>query len=70
MDCRDGQMTFRELRVNVPVKASRLDGKPLPCSVKSADGLTVLEFQQPLTLEPGEMICLERFSKTSFRGVG
>jgi hypothetical protein len=36
-----------------------LDGKPLVCTVKAADGLTVIEFSQPLTLKFGQTLSLK-----------
>ncbi len=59
MTCSDGETSFRELRLNVPVKQAQLDGKALPCTVKSAEGLTVVEFAQPLTLKPGQTLNLK-----------
>ncbi len=59
MTCANGEAGFRELRLNVPVKQAQLDGKALPCKVKSEDGLTVVRFEQPLTLKAGQTLTLK-----------
>lgn len=59
MTCSNGEAGFRELRVNVPVTQAQLDGKALSCKVRSEDGLTVLKFDQPLTLKTGQTLNLK-----------
>lgn len=57
MDCRDGEMAFKELRLNVaPVATVELDGKALSFTSKSENGLTVLTFAQPVTLKSGQKL--------------
>ncbi len=59
MTCASGETGFRELRLNVPVTQAQLDGKALPCNVKSEDGLTVVRFAQPLIVKSGQTLGLK-----------
>lgn len=60
MTCSDGETSFRELHVNVPVKQAVLDGKAVSCKVlQSAEGLTIIKFDQTLTLTPGRVLTLK-----------
>jgi hypothetical protein len=59
MDCRDGQTSFRELRVNVPdLAGATLDGQPLACRVTTENGLTVVKFSDLVTLQTRQKLAL------------
>jgi uncharacterized protein (DUF608 family) len=59
LDCKDGQTTFRELRVNVPaLKIVQVDGKPVAAVVVVENGLTVFRFSQPVSLKAGQTLTL------------
>lgn len=58
--CHDGETNFREFRVNVAgVKTATLEGKPLSCTVKVVDGLSVFQFEKPVVLKPGQTLSLQ-----------
>lgn len=59
LDCRDGKTSFRTLRINVPVRNATLDGTVLPCTIQTANGLTTLNFANPVTIKAGQKLTLD-----------
>ena len=58
MSCTDGTMKIKTLRVNVPVKQTTLNAKPVKCTAGRQGDLTVVTFEQPLSLAKGQIITL------------
>ncbi len=55
--CREGETTFRELRLNtVGVTTALLDGKGVACESREKDGLTVVRFTEPVVLKKGQTL--------------
>lgn len=57
--CKQGEMPIRELRVNIPVKTVSLNGKQVAVKIgQTADQLTSLRFETPVTLKPNDTLKL------------
>jgi uncharacterized protein (DUF608 family) len=56
IDCQSGSLGFKRLQVNVPgtKPAVRLAGRSVSATVSREDGLTTLEFAQPISIHAGQ----------------
>jgi len=59
LSCSDGAVSFKELRLNVPsLSHAKLGGNAITCKAAQRDGLTVLRFDQPVSVKAGETLSL------------
>lgn len=60
LSCSDGEVSFKELRLNVgALSSAQLAGTRVKFTAKSENGLTVLHFDQPITVKEGQTLALK-----------